>query len=269
MIWSWNGSGGVNGFKVYRVDGANRVYVGAQARGAEETIYIADVPPDGTFNGKCYAVTAYAQSRESDMSPAICVGPRAAAQMVSLPPSHWRSISYMTSVSATSVDSGSSQASVQGTTVITNKITQNSAEVVGTDYNKGVKALTGELFDLSAVKGRTIRSAKLKLKVLTTYLGADGAANLPHTDHHTSCIAKVGVGQEEWWNYTDSFDGSVVLDQVQRVGPIISFDVTKIVRGWVQYGDENYGFVLMGPDGDPACLTTFANGSAVLYIEYY
>jgi hypothetical protein len=125
----------------------------------------------------------------------------------------------------------------------------------------------GVKFDVSSLAGKRIRAAQLKLKVDTTNSGSG-------SDHHTSCLAQVGPGVDEWWNYTDWIAGVPSLNIGIGVGPDIGYDVTPIVRNWIQYGFQNYGLVLMGADEsmdvvtNSVCQTQYWRPQTTLEVQY-
>ena len=72
LVWEWRpgaGPGRVDGYRVYRLDGGKRL---VDTRGSQD-LMLTDLPvPRNGYPGTCYAVTAFAGTRESAMSPAFC-----------------------------------------------------------------------------------------------------------------------------------------------------------------------------------------------------
>ena len=124
-------------------------------------------------------------------------------------------------------------------------------------------------FDVSSLRGKTIVSAGLNLTVDSSTVGTDY-----HTDHFTSCAARLGTGQASWWNYTDWIDGGVVLQPGESQGPNVAYNVTQIVQSWAS-GTPNFGIVLFGAEEnfnaftEKSCMTTYVSGSVGLEVKFY
>ncbi|GAC1595668.1 MAG: hypothetical protein NVS3B28_26920 [Candidatus Velthaea sp.] len=122
-------------------------------------------------------------------------------------------------------------------------------------------------FDVGAVSGRHIVLALLGLHVQNSDVG-DTYTNLPSA----SCIAQVGTGTIDWWDYTTWIDGNWFKTLSRDAGPNVSVDVTDQVAQWAQ-GAKNYGFVLKGSDEnlnaftEDSCLSTLSDAS--LQVTYY
>jgi hypothetical protein len=122
-------------------------------------------------------------------------------------------------------------------------------------------------FDTTEFDHRNIRAARLKLRVVESVL-------TDSVDHHTSCVANIGVGVERWWQYEDWIDEKDVVQLGAHVGPDEALDVTSIVQRWAQNPDTNFGMVLKGNNENPttnvfnACLTNYDLLFTRLEVEY-
>jgi hypothetical protein len=119
---------------------------------------------------------------------------------------------------------------------------------------------TGVLYDVSSLQNRSITSAYIKMRVDESQ--TTGGA----LDHNTSCAAVMGIGIDYWWTYSGWIAGAASLTESAKQGPDVTYDVTSIVRGWANYAQPNFGFVLMGDtendtflSNTPACATRYDN----------
>ncbi|HJY86205.1 MAG TPA: hypothetical protein VKE24_05150 [Candidatus Acidoferrales bacterium] len=270
LIWNWSGKEQIDGYRIYRVDGGKHSLVATQK---VFTMLGLTQAPDG-FNRKCYAVAAYAGSQETELSNAVCVRGGSVVQTMTLQPQQLRS-SRKSHSGNTGALTGNDKSGADNFTQLkvgyyyeTNKAP--AGDFFANEVNRG-----GLYFDLNSLNGRKIYSARLRLRVDTTYVGSgfdysDGAPG----DNTISCAAKIGIGRNYWWNYTDWIDGSVVLSPGRHVGPDVAMDVTSIVRNWVELSYPNFGFVLFGEDEnlnaftEKACETTYT-GWISLEVQYY
>ncbi len=265
LIWGWNGKVPITGFKVYQVVGATRTYVGAQANGASATLYIA-TPPAGGFQGLCYVATAYDATQESRPSAEFCVGAASTVRTLTLSPTQLRSVTQTATLAGGGCTSSPGEVSNCQSTVVIDGVANGAAPVVGMGSTGPTHM--GVLFDLTPVMYKTVRSARLNLYVQISSIGPDANGQGATTNHFTSCIQQIGIGQDAWWTFTDSIDSLLVLDNVDEDGPSVSYDVTSIVNGWTQGPGQNFGFVLMGDRPVPSCATAFAPNSVQLVVEY-
>jgi hypothetical protein len=266
----WNASGApVDGFNVYRVDGGQRSRVGRQANGKDVTVYIVDPVPAGGYTGKCYAVSAYKGAQESEVGPSYCPGTGSVVQTVTLAPLHIRSVVTRRSSIDTSVFGGDPR----------NQNYDDGRISAGYRYWRYVSFVsdgfdndlsrTGLYFDTAPFAYKKIRAARLKLTVDTAEVGPDY-----HKDHTTSCVARVGVGKEQWWpprnDWIEAYDK---LNPGMYQGPTLALDVTEIVKDWARSPNNNYGLVLMGSKENldaftnDSCVTAYFRDQIVLEVE--
>ena len=258
LVWEWPGKENIAGYRIYRVDGGRRERVHAQANGKEVMVDLLKAPVGG-FSGKCYAVVAYKGKLESDLSNPFCVGGGRVLQAVTLDPDHRRCKGKIrdgyTGVAGRILHDGDlwNCRDEVGFYYRTDKSSQG-------DYFDNQIYRSGVHFDLDSLKGKKIWSAKLKLTVDTSHVG-----NGSETNHHTSCVARIATGIDRWWKYSDWIDMSLALEPDEANGPDVSYDVTKIVRGWVSGAKPNFGFVLLGSEenlnafAEKACYTSYAS----------
>lgn len=269
--WDWQAGPGpadIDGYRVYRVDGGSNQLIYTQAN--KKDITLVDVPkPGGGYTGKCYAVTAYAGSKESALSSPFCAGGGAAAKTVRLSAVHARSSEH----------SGSNAGNFVTGSFHIDTYLGGGRLIVGHNYWYEKHTLGDEVqnfvergavaFDTSSVANRRIVAAKLHL----TIDDSRGAGN------NHSCITNVLTGTEFWWQNQDWLEvpagdkGALSANSVPTdTGPEITADVTALVAPWL-IGQPNYGFVLINSDEDTGafanrvCQTTYSN--PILEITYY
>ncbi len=113
-------------------------------------------------------------------------------------------------------------------------------------YN--LSSRVGMYFDLSALAGRKVRSAFLKLQVSQTIFDPAYQITMPF-----SCAEAIGIATDYWWTYSGPL-GNVDFSQGTNtgihLGPNVAIDVTGIVAVWVMGGRTNYGFILRNKDED-------------------
>ncbi len=261
LIWQYPPRVQIIGFHIYilGITDPHRLLVDTQALGAATTIAIMD--PQAPNPARCYAVTAFTASEESDLSNLFCdtTGAHLMRKINLLP--NWRSSGLLNVTKRNEVPRSP------------------STPMVGYAYNtdRGITASgdayvnfalrTGMMFDVTSLKGQQIVSATLKMEVNRTWtnrfmLDDGGAAttdSLP--DSHTkSCTAKFFLGGDRWTNNADWIEaGALIAETGVADGPDISIDVTKTVRAWAS-GKENRGFVL---EGEEENLTAFTEGACV------
>ncbi|MFN2462147.1 MAG: DNRLRE domain-containing protein [Candidatus Velthaea sp.] len=250
LVWDWKNDTGlppIDGYRVYRVDGGRR-QLASSTNNAQQTL--ADLAqPAGGYKGACYAVTAVAATRESDLSPPYCAGGSSAATTVRL-----------TAVHANSGFQFGRQGSGLG-------FIAPDGQVVGFRYQAARHFFGDEAtnlvqraafaFDVTPFVKHRLVSAKLRL----TIAWSQGQGN------NHSCATAVGTGTEFWWQNNGSglIPGSFGYDVVPTdTGPEITADVTRIVAPWL-IGEPNYGFVLKNDDEDTnafrnmQCQTAYTN----------
>jgi hypothetical protein len=258
LIWDWQPSSGpdeIDGYRVYRVDGGAKQLVVTQAN--KKSLTLADVPPQaGGYGGTCYAVSAYAGSRESRPSATFCAGGSAAATIARLSPIQMRSHGEKTA----STGSGSSPSNEPAVHVGFRYL--NNAHFYG-DYYVNYFLRAALLFDVSRLRGRRLVDAKLTLKIARS----DGAGS------QHSCATTLGVATGYWWQNTQQLDadfGSGV--PAGDSGPDVAIDAQRIVARWMR-GESNYGFVLRNDDENSSAFTTKQCETMyfdpVLEISYY
>jgi hypothetical protein len=264
LVWNWNGPV-VDGYRVYRVDGGQRTAVGTQQNGRDVTLQILSSPPAGGYAGKCYAVTAFKGSEESAPSDPFCVGMGGVVQTATFSPQHVRHIEREVGKFSGLLGGNYDITTDDGTfSVGFNDTTDPTYSSDGNENRINRLALW---FDVSALNGHNVRSAKLVLTVDTTTLSPDY-----HTDHFTSCVAQIAQGIDYWWNYGDWINAAVVLKPGEYMGPNVAYDVTPIVQGWAGV-TPNFGLVLLGNQENPAvflsdsCYTTYVPSSPYLVVE--
>lgn len=257
LYWAWasckdaNCVQGIDGFHVYhRIGGASGLTEHTNRVAAP--VKTVDNPAqdytvlDSARPGDCFQVTAYKGSAESDASATLC-----------LPNDLSRGGSTISLAPATNEIRSAHQGLIYdtGASLAVGDVPMQDEELgkihVGYSYNtdKGVtdsainNLYRGAFaFDLGALQGKAITSATLHLHVVSTELGMPQQPN-----YNTSCARHLGLGTDQWWYATGWIGGDFNWD-LSSHGPDIQIDVTDAVRGWVQLGKENDGFVLKGAD---------------------
>ena len=246
--------GPADGFKVYRVDGGRDDLITKQPY---ENTRVAEIPKpsDGSYLGKCYAVTAYNSLAESSASAPFCIGVSLPVFHTVLRPVntavrlrfHQRVVGDLTTYPPTTCSDlcvGWYHDSANGTDV-------------GGQYGAAWRGYL--LFGRSTIRGLHVTRATLKL--LNT--GDSG------------CVDKVSRALGDWWDNTSWIDGdfgheSAGLSAESSSGAV--FDVTLTVWLWANGQEPNNGFVITGRNEDTGandtthCISHF-NPSAVLDIE--
>lgn len=246
-------SGSIDGYKIYRVDGGRHDSVGKQPF---EYVRAAEVPKpsDGSYQGKCYAVSSYNATAESGLSAPYCTSrdivlgtPHVTlitAKSASRHRVHQRGL-YYPGVGCDAVCVGYAFDSSNGTDL---------------GDQSGVAWRGYLLFDPAAIAGLKVTKATLRLRTS----GGDA-----------SCLDKASAANRAWWNNKDWIDGDfnagVAPTAANQTGALL--DVTRIVRHWAN-GDANFGFVLTGKNEDIGTNATIScrvdfRSSAVLDIESY
>ncbi|HEY6865300.1 MAG TPA: hypothetical protein VI319_15505 [Burkholderiales bacterium] len=271
LVWSWSGAS-ADGYKVYRVDGGQHTYVGRQANGKDATLYIVDPVPAGGYTGKCYAVTAFRGTEESAPSGATCAGGGNVVSTVTLAPLDVRSLEHYRWVPRGLGGGGPYENIVDRGGVRAGYSYATQKYFSGDGYADSIYE-TALHFDSSAFEHKTVRAARLRLRVDTSNVGTDR-----HEDHVLSCATSIQIGREYWWDHRDR---PVMINAVAGAhpgvynGPDIALDVTDIVRGWAQSPGTNYGLVLAGDKTavdvfvDDACETAFVPELTRLEVEFY
>ena len=244
--------GPADGFKIYRVDGGRDDLIAKQPF---ENTRVSEIPKpaDGSYIGKCYAVTAYNALAESSASAPYCVGMVAPAFHTVLRP----------------IQSGSryrwhrrANFPTEGTPSCSQLcVGWNHDAANGTDF--GWQSATAWrsylLFSPAAIRGIHATRATLKLR----------------NSGDSGCVDKVSMALADWWDNTSWIDGAFGHESSPPTAETSSgatFDVTLAVWLWASGQEPNYGFVITGRDEDTGandtthCVSQF-NPSAVLDIE--
>jgi hypothetical protein len=253
LVWDWsprNCNGcptDVDGYKVYRVDAGQHALIATQAQGTNVTVYGVDKPIDGTWQGKCYVVTAYKGSTESPESTQKCVSTTVGTVTLVLNAQH-------INTSTTLVHDHPGFACVGGKD--THSFDDHNDMIVGYAYDghdNGNCAYhdsqwwrAAVVFDLSKLKGKKLWKATLNLPSISDGWLAKGVTGMPETwiseAAGYSCITEIGTGTSAWWQ-GDPWLGLNTFDtRAEGSGFSGNFDVTVQVRQWLQ-GTPNYGFV--------------------------
>jgi hypothetical protein len=277
LIWQYPAQQKVIGFHVYilNVASPDKLLVDTQALGATTTIAIE--APQYPNPDRCYAVTAYTASQESDLSNLFCQsGGIHLMQKTDLAAATWRS-SALLNITKTNETARTPVTPMVGYSYATTKGTLASG-----DFYQNFAMRTGVMFDVTPFGSQHIVSATLKLEVNRTwtnrfFLTETGAASddsLPDS-HAKSCIAKILQGGDRWTKNGDWIeDGALIAETGVSDGPDITVDVTKIVRAWAS-GQENRGIVLEGEEEnltaftEKACVTQYFPESLQLEIVSY
>lgn len=256
LVWDWQAGAGpddIDGYRVYRVDSGLKQLVYTRANRKDLTL-VDVAKPSGGYTGKCYAVSAYAGTRESTLSPAFCAQGGTVATTTRLPLSHIRQTSRQRD--NTQFTSPPDSGAIVGFSY------SEEEHTLGDDYHNTFYRL-GVAFDVTALRNRKLVSAKLHLTIAASY----GAGN------NHSCATDVGTGTEFWWQNTAWLDGQFGYGIAPTdTGPEITADVTPIVAAWLR-GEPNYGFVLKNADENlgafinKRCETTYSNPN--LELTYY
>ncbi len=259
VIWDWKAGSGldeIDGYRLYRVDeGKQLVYT--QSNKKDITLVDVPKPPSGYYTGRCYAVSAYAGSLESNISSAFCPAGGSVALKTRVSPDHMRNSIQTFHAGPGAFGSGRYTAALLvGYTYFSEK------RLLGDVRDVAIFRSAFE-FDVSRIVHRKLVGAKLFLTINSSV----GEGN------NHSCATEVGSGTEFWW-YNDSWLQGQFSEDITPtdVGPVISADVTKIVEQW-QRGDPNYGFVIKNHHED---LNAFTNDQCetvytkpVLELTYY
>ncbi len=280
LVWNWNppcancvGVQQVDGYKIYRVDNGNNSLITTLSNGSSQTV--DGLPaPSGGFNGKCYAVTAYAGQQESTRSNTYCVGAIAGLQTTSLSASKAQSF-YQNRVKTTSGPGSGLQDhgtlvgdSCQGGSPLCVGFSySDETHWYGDEYWNGYTRL-GLLFNIASLHANNLLSAKLTMTVRNTITGPD---QLVVTN--VSCIQTIEPADPGWLSpgaqwITGASDRAL---SAGVSGLPVSYDVTSIVKQWVA-GSPNNGLVLIGPNEhldaftNASCSTSYLN--PVLTVSY-
>jgi hypothetical protein len=265
LLLVWDGpapadSSGIDGYRVYRMNGLAKVPTVVGTRTKDLTLF--DVPkPAGGYTGQCYAVKSFAGAQESGYSGQFCAGAGSAATTTTYSASHlrWSSESRgKTSPSFHNVfHAGPDDGFQVGFAYF------EDAHTFG-DASSAVYYRAAMAFDVSALSNRRLISAKLRMNI---------ASSMGSGNNH-SCATDVGTGTEFWWQNADWIDGQFGSGIAPTdTGPVISADVTSIVAPWLR-GEPNYGFVVRNSDENldaftnKECITRYAT-NPVLEITYY
>ncbi len=271
LVWNYCSGCNADGFHLYRVDGGRHELVPTPNNGTGFTAALLDKPAGG-FNGRCYAVSAYAAGTESSPSNAYCAAGGSVQTTVTLRASNVRSWVQI-HTGNTGALAGLAQASLLGVIPLGSMTNSQGLGVPVAGYvyrtNKSdfgdsfydLSSRAGVYFDVASLRGRSIASAKLRLKVSRTMSGSKYTTADPN-----SCAANVGLGKDYWWTYSgpiQNADFAAGTSPGIIVGPDVAIDVTRIVSAWASGSRANYGFVLRNPSEnlnaftEDSCLTNF------------
>ncbi|MBV8280892.1 MAG: DNRLRE domain-containing protein, partial [Candidatus Eremiobacteraeota bacterium] len=261
LVWSCNNCK-ADGYRIYRVDGGQRTLVPPNgAYNKDATVTLAVLPtPNGGFSGKCYSVTAYKGSSESNDSNTYCVNGPIDTPIV-------RSFNLVPNNTRTVYHHHSYAAPVPGCGLPTNGLGESPGLTVGfihdfcstlgvTGYSDTMIYQSALSFDLGAA-GILLRNSKASVKSATLTFQRDDGTN-------SSCLAAVHLPTGDWsnaqelipnndyisgipWSTNDvsasgPFDGHMVLIG----GGKYSIDVTSAIQGFAKGTIPDYGFLLMG-----------------------
>ncbi|MDQ2991749.1 MAG: DNRLRE domain-containing protein, partial [Candidatus Eremiobacteraeota bacterium] len=261
LVWSWDAPGyTIDGFHVYRVDGATRRLVDTVRTKGDLTL--SDVPkPAGGFGRACYAVGAFSGAGESALGAPYCADGRSAAVTTRLWATEVREADKASA--GGSMVAGTGQPKRPDRTAMVGFSYYEQQNLILRDDFANTIARMGVAFDVSGLRGRTLVSAILHLPVESS----TGQGN------NHSCATDVGTGSEFWWNETGWIDGAFGNHIVPTdTGPVASADVTAIVAPWLR-GEPNYGFVVKNDDENTGaftnetCQTIYSNPT--LDVTYY
>jgi len=272
----------VDGYHLYRVDSGQHTLMpanGAYSNDATVTLALLDAPSDG-FNGKCYAVTAYKGSNESQLSNAYCAGNGSVMATMTLSAAHvlhWNRLRNLRTgglgYTDPPVDSYDSSLYVgYGFHYWDNPF----GDIYGNRVNR-----TGLYFDLSPLAGRTISKAVLHLVAQSSWhdYGGTGSslADQTLTDQTPeACVTSVDKATDHWWENNNLASTVSYISPGPYMGPSFDVDVTSAIQSWMGYAaPSNFGFVLRGANendqyhgnSNSVCLTLLE--SASLVVTYY
>ena len=281
LVWDWTPSNatdsthihlrGVDGYRLYRVDGGRHDPLGSQAF---PNITAWDVAkPSGGYNGACYAVSAYQGLSETPPSAPYCISPVTliGLQHVSLQSVNWSSgwLEHtggcaFWNVVCNLADLGSYVSWGGCQTVCV-------GFVYDSDSNRMITR-GAYVFDVSSLAGHSINSATLSLRVSKSMVGT-GHGGSPSV----SCVTKVALANQDWWNRpNDQKFHAMSWDYEQLVTtnpPTATMDVTRLLN---RRGTTFYGFVVSGDESryhesDPerdSCYTEYSQ-NATLDVDYF
>jgi hypothetical protein len=266
LIWDWQAGTGldaIDGYRIYRVGhgaGNRREADQLVATQTNKLQTLFDLPkPRGlsSYDGLCYAVTAYAGTKESARSSAFCAKSSSAATTIQLGPLHQRH-SYRLQRQGGAYG----PADTEPSRLYVGFVYRDEKHVLG-DASVNVIYRGAVAFDVSAVRNRRLVSAHLRLSIQSS----EGAG-----DQH-SCTTDIGSGVEAWWLTDRWIEGQFAQSVAPTdLGPNVTTDVTPIVAAWMR-GEPNFGFVLKNSDENLAaftnksCLTKYA--APTLEVVYY
>jgi hypothetical protein len=220
------------------------------------TLFDIPKPPGGKgYAGNCFAVTAYAGSRESKPSAPFCAGGDNVAKTATFTPVRQLSISRHT------YDNHERPP-------INN--TQRGYGVVGYNYyaiGGGIAADASfawisryaMLFDVRSLMGRRLFEAHVTLNVQAA------------PDTRPDCTNSVGFGTSDWW--TEGWpDGTFGTPSMTLLNNQLKIELTNTVSNWMA-GRFNQGIILRNNDENlyaftqKRCETRYTN--PILSITYY
>jgi len=258
LIWDWQPGSGpdkIDGYRIYTGTAGLANQLVATKPNQELTLFDVPKPRDGSgYNGKCYAVSAYAGTRESGRSPLFCAGGASAAKTIRLSAIRWRhSIRQQNKRSYDNADSDPGRLDVG--------FAYGAQTHILGDSSQASIYRSATLFDLSGLRNHRLFSARLRLAILKS----DGVAR--------SCLTEIGSGVDSWWQHDRWLEGRSEPSAVPAdAGARLEVDVTRFVAAWMR-GEPNFGFVLRNADENlgaftnKVCMTTYTEPT--LEVTYY
>ena len=266
LIWDWqagDGFGPVDGYRVYTGNGVNvngGGFVGqlvATRPGTGVTLFDVPKPHDGRgYGGHCYAITAYAASRESKPSVPFCAGGGETARSASFTPVRQASIKRST-YKYKELGTEDNLARL-GYAVVGYKY-MAAQHITGDSENAEISRYAMQ-FDVTRIAGRKVFEAHVTLDILS------GGGGRP------DCTTSVALGTSDWW--TERWPDAAIFGSPAMTvkNNQLSIDVTAPVTNWAG-GRFNQGIILRNDDENlqafqnKACESYYRN--PVLAVTYY
>jgi hypothetical protein len=281
LIWNCKGCQ-VDGYHLYRVDGGQHTLLpsnGAYGNDASVTLALLSAPSDG-FNGKCYAVTAYKGSFESNLSNWACAGAGSVATTVTLSATHILHWDRARELRTGTLGYTNPATDTYDSTLYVGYRDHYGENTFGDLYYDQVDR-SAMMFDLSSLLGHPIAKAVLKMSAFASWHDYDSTdyvkvrtAQLTAQSPIT-CVSFVDLATDHWWENNDLNSTVRYLSPGGFMGPDFGIDVTTAVAKWASNATSNFGFILRGDDENDqwhgntnhVCLTQLESVSLV--VTYY
>jgi hypothetical protein len=265
LVWNWTPNErwpSIDGYHVYDVTGGGKIHVQDQTNPQATVEFFKP----GTYESKCYAVSAYKGTAESPTSESFCASSaHVGLQTITLsnPTVGTRGKIYDLA------ENGDSNYSYHEPPIDIGFSYRKTIDLGRVEYHRNEFYRAYFVFPkpANALYGLNVAKATL----LVTRDGPDqGTLNSLH------CLGAIGAAMTNWVdsdNFTEGdFSYDVPWSQTEETE---TFDVTRIVRDWASRARLSYGFVIKGTSEDlgsdaqsEQCLLRLLP-NATLTVEYY